>query len=86
MTTGQARIWINDSSGDFSVTGQVIQCGNVKAMRVDDRNEDTYMDLVFFYENQGETVYINDCAGQFTEQPTPTPTPENTVTPTPTTP
>lgn len=82
----EAEIWINDGYGDFSITGQTIQCGAAVAIVIEDRNSDTCLDLAFTYDNESEVVYLNDCTGQFTQQPTPTPTPTNTETPTPTIP
>lgn len=82
----EARIWINDGYGDFTVTSQIIQCGEATAIVVEDRSSDTCLDVVFAYVDESEMVYLNDCSGQFTQQPTPTPTPEETATPTPTTP
>jgi len=85
-TDGHAGLWINDGIGHFSVTDEDIYIESVETIRLEDRDADECMDIVFILTNTSETVYYNDCNGRFAVEPFPTrtPTPEPTETPSPT--
>jgi hypothetical protein len=40
-TDGEVKVWLNDGYGNYSVSSQVIQAGNLTSITVEDRNEDT---------------------------------------------
>jgi hypothetical protein len=39
-TDGEVKLWLNDGYGNYSVSSQVIQAGDLTSITVEDRNED----------------------------------------------
>jgi hypothetical protein len=68
-TNGGLKIWLNDSTGIFTDSGQDLGNGNHTSIDLGDVDEDGDMDAIvtFNYGTAGNRIWLNDGHAQFTQ-------------------
>ena len=66
-TNEDDKLWINDGSGVFTVSGQVVGTGSTRAVVAADFNGDTYVDIFCANDTGGNRLWLNDVNGTLTD-------------------
>lgn len=61
------KLWINDGSGVFTVSAQVVGTGSPRAVISADFNGDTYPDIFCANQSGGNRLWLNDASGNLTD-------------------